>query len=54
MFAYTRLLHPRVHAHDRLVFETINSTNMAALSDAFVLDAGWHHMAVTATTPGEW
>ncbi|ELR18273.1 uncharacterized protein ACA1_370270 [Acanthamoeba castellanii str. Neff] len=33
--------------HSRLVFETINSTNMAALSDAFVLDAGWHHMAVT-------
>ena len=32
--------------HPRLVFETINSTNMAALSDSFVLDAGWHHMAV--------
>jgi hypothetical protein len=29
------------------VFETINSTNLAAMSNSFVLDEGWHHMAVT-------
>jgi hypothetical protein len=32
----------------RLVFETINSTNIAAVSNRFVIDAGWHHMAITA------
>lgn len=38
----------RDHRLARLVFETINSTNLPAVSDSFSLDSGWHHLAVTA------